>query len=136
MTHATPPIADDSREPQRRRRSLRRILVLAGSVAALSAHSALADLNRKPVDECLEGVADVRLPSSATGGSIDVQLCADCGLTRLTIESDTRFLIGKLAVTYPQLLEAAAASSMPVAICYRPQSRTVTRLKLADPQAK
>jgi hypothetical protein len=136
MSHPTPPLAGRAREPHRPRRSLRSLVVLAGGLASLAAGTALAGPRLTLVDDCLEATAGLRLPSSALGGSIDAKLCQDCTPTRLTVERDTRFLVGKTAMPYPEWLAIASAAETPLLVCFRPDTRALTRLKVADPLAK
>lgn len=116
---------------------LRRWLVAsAASMAALAGAPANAEIPMRLIDECHEATAGLRLPSTAAGGSIDAELCEGCGLTRLTFEDGTRFLLGGSDVPYPQWLTAAQASEAPFVLCFRPQTRAITRLIIDQPRLK
>ena len=105
---------------------------LAAAIAALVTAAAGAALPLKTIEECLESGTDVvRLPGVA-GGSLSASPCSGCPSVRLTFDGRTRYFIGKEAVSYVRLREAAAkGDNLRLDLFYHPKTRILTRVRLA-----
>ncbi len=134
MTQPATPNSEPARALNALRRHRHGRAALTAILAAMACGLALAEPKVIVVDECVESSADLQLRSIADAGRIDIRLCETCGFTRLTLDADTRFLIGRTAVNFPDWLAAAKAAEAPVQLCFQPQTRVVTRLKVADPR--
>ncbi len=104
------------------------LALLAG---ALLAATAAAQTPSRTIEECVEsGTGLVTLPGVA-GGSLSASECRGCTSIRLSFDGNTRYYIGKEAVTYARLREAAAKGDVRLYLFYKPTTRTLTRLRLA-----
>lgn len=101
------------------------------AAALLVATSAIAAPGLRTVEECLEtGTLAVRLPGTATG-TLSATPCVGCPGLQLRFDSRTVYLLGKERVTYAKFREAAAKGDFRLDLYYQPQSRVLTRLRLA-----
>jgi hypothetical protein len=108
----------------------RRARWFAAAIAALGAAAALAQRPLATVEECLESGTDlVTLPGTA-GGTLTASECRGCPTVRLSFGPDTRYFIGKQAVPYARLREAAGKGTLRLYVFYHPKDRTLTRLRL------
>lgn len=113
-----------------RRRALRRAGWIAAGLGALLTMAAGAQVSRT-IEECVEsGTSLVNLPGIA-GGTLTASACSGCPSVRLSFDGETQYFIGKEVVTYAKLREAAAKGDLRLDIFYKPQTRTLTRLRLA-----
>jgi hypothetical protein len=94
-------------------RGPRRAAALAAACALIAAGAAGAQVVKsKPLTAGLEsGTEFVTLPS-APRGSLNARECRDCPSLRLEFTGETRFFIGKEAVSYEQLRTAAAQGDL------------------------
>lgn len=108
---------------------------LAFALAAI-ASGALAQGPLATIEECLESGTDlVTLPGSP-GGTLTASECRGCPTLRLSFDTRTRYFIGNEAVSYARLRDAAAQGTLRLDLFYRPDNRTLTRLRLAAAVAK
>lgn len=108
----------------------RRLRWLVTALAALGAAAALAQRPLATVEECLEsGTQLVTLPAVA-GGTLMARECRGCQSVRLSFGPNTRYYIGKQAVPYARLREAAGKGDLRLYVFFRPNDRTLTRLRL------
>jgi len=108
----------------------RRTSIPAAVLGALLATAAIAQPPLKTVEECVESGTDlVALPGTASG-PILARECRGCTSVRLEFDGRTRYFIGKQQVSYAQLREAAARGDLRLYVFYRPDTRTLTRLRL------
>jgi hypothetical protein len=106
---------------------------LAAALASLAAAGALAQGPLATIEECLESGTDlVRLPATP-GGTLNASECRECPTFRLSFDARTRYYIGAEAVPYARLRQAAAQGSLRLYVFYRPNDRTLTRLRLVAP---
>lgn len=113
-----------------RAHSRRRAGAIAALLGTLLASGAMAAKPLATIEECLEtGTRLVSLPGVA-GGSLSASECRGCKSLRLTFDARTRYFIGEEPVTYARLREAAAKGSLRLYVFYRPETRTLTRLRL------
>jgi len=110
---------------------LRRARLLAAAVSALAAASALAGPRMQNIEACLESGTDLVSLPAVPGGLLTAKECSACDSQRLTFDANTRYFIGKQAVPYARLRTAAAKGSLSLDIFYRPDTRVLTRLRLA-----
>lgn len=111
----------------------RRARWLAAALASLAAAGALAQGPLATIEECLESGTDLVALPGTPGGTLNASECRGCPALRLSFDARTRYFIGKEAVSYARLREAAASGSLRLDVFYRPDNRTVTRLRLAAP---
>lgn len=110
---------------------------LAAATCALLAGPVLA---QKPM-VILEGVLEsttglVTLPGSP-GGDITARECRDCASQRLKFGDNTRYFVGKEAVSYNRFRQLAALGDGRLYVYFTPETRVLTRLRLsAEPTAK
>jgi hypothetical protein len=103
----------------------------AAVIALASATAANAALPLKTIEECHEtGTRAVSLPGVA-GGTLSASTCVGCPTLRLQFDAKTRYFIGKEQVSYTKLREAAAKGDLRLDLFYEPNSRTLSRLRLA-----
>lgn len=120
------PIPHDDRAT----RGLRRGGWLAAAIAVLSATAAAAAPPLATIEECLETGTDVVALPGVAGGTLSASQCRGCPTLRLAFDARTRYYIGRELVPYARLREAAAAGSVRLYVFYRPETRTLTRLRL------
>jgi hypothetical protein len=102
----------------------------ASLIGLLLAASATAQQPTRTVEECLETGTDlVALPASP-GGSLTASECRGCPALRLGFDTRTRYYIGNEVVPYARLREAAARGPLRLYVFYRPDNRSLTRIKL------
>lgn len=111
----------------------RRARWFTGAFVALAAAAAVsAAPQNRTIEECIEsGTELVSLPSAA-GGSLSGRQCSGCPSVRLRFDARTRFFIGKEAVSYAKLREAAARGDLRLDLFYDPKTLNLTRLRLAS----
>lgn len=115
---------------------LRRARWLAAALASLAAAGALAQGPLTTIEECVESGTDLVILPGVPGGTLTASSCRGCPTVRLAFDARTRYFIGKEAVSYDRLREAAAKGSLRLDVFYRPDNRTLTRLRLAAAVAK
>lgn len=109
---------------------------LAAALAALAAAGALAQGPLTTIEECVESGTDLVILPGTPGGTLTASACRGCPAVRLSFDARTRYFIGKEAVSYDRLREAAAKGNLRLDVFYRPQNHTLTRLRLAAAVAK
>lgn len=109
---------------------------LAAVLATLAAAGALAQGPLTTIEECVESGTDLVILPGTPGGTLTASACRGCPAVRLSFDARTRYFIGKEAVSYDQLREAAAKGALRLDVFYRPDNRTLTRLRLAAAVAK
>ena len=110
---------------------LRRVCVLAAAIGALASATALAGSRLQTVEECVEtGTEMVSLPG-VPSGMLSAKACTACQTQRLTFDQKTLYFIGAEAVSYTRLLAAASKGSIRLDVFYRPDTRVLTRVRLA-----
>lgn len=109
-----------------------RALWLVALVGALATAGAAAQLPlTTTIEDCLESGTDlVTLPGTA-GGSLSASQCRGCQSLQLKFDRRTQYYIGKELVPYAQLREAAAKGSYRLDLFYHPQTKILTRVRLA-----
>lgn len=108
----------------------RRLRWFAAALAALGAAAALAQRPLVTVEECLESGTDLVTLPAVAGGTLLASECRGCPSVRLSFGQSTRFYIGNQAVPYARLREAAGKRALRLYVFYRPNDRTLTRLRL------
>jgi hypothetical protein len=109
----------------------RRAGLLATVIGVLGASSALAGPPMQNIEACLEsGTGLVSLPG-VPGGMLTAKECKACDSQRLTFDANTRYFIGKQAVTYARLRTAAAKGDLRLDVFFRPDTHVLTRVRLA-----
>jgi hypothetical protein len=116
--------ASATRAPRRRASRLAAVL---GSIAMAAVASAEPTLGT--IEECLESGTDLVTLPGVAGGSLSASECRGCPSLRLKFDPGTRYYIGKEAVPYARLREAAAKAPVRLYVFYRPQTKTLTRLR-------
>jgi hypothetical protein len=111
---------------------LRRACMLVAAIGALASATALAGSKLETVEECVETGTDLVSLPGVPGGMLAAKACTVCETHRLTFTSNTRYFIGKEAVSYTRLLTAARKGSIRLDVFYRPDTRVLTRLRLAS----
>ena len=109
---------------------LRRAGWFAAACGILVSATALANPRLVTIEECLETGTDLVALPGVPGGTLTASGCRGCPSQRLTFDANTRYYIGKEAVTYARLREAAAKGPIGLDVFYRPATRTLTRLRL------
>jgi hypothetical protein len=103
---------------------------LASAISSLAAVVASAQSPLQTVEECIEtGTDRVTLPGVA-GGTLSASQCRDCQTLRLRFDARTRYFIDNESVPYARLREAAAKGRGNLYVFYRPDTRTLTRVRL------
>ena len=110
---------------------LRRAAVLATVIGALAASAASAGPMLGTIEECLESGTDLVSLPGVPGGMLTAKECSACDSQRLSFGTNTRYFIGKQAVPYARLRTAAAKGNLRLDIFYRPDTRVLTRVRLA-----
>ena len=111
-------------------RHLRRAGVLTTIFGALVSAAALAGPKLVTVEECLESGTDLVSLPGVPGGMLTAKECNACDSQRLTFDRNTRYFIGKEAVSYARLRTAAAKGNLRLDIFYRPDTHVLTRVRL------
>ncbi len=122
-----------TRTPNNRRSAasaLRRLWLLAAVLGAITSASAVAGPRLGTVEECLESGTDLVALPGVPGGTLSARECTTCSSMRLTFDAGTRYFIGKEAVPYALLREAAGKRNLRLYVFYRPDTRVLTRLRL------
>lgn len=114
----------------------RRARWLAAALASLAAAGALAQGPVTTIEECVESGTDLVSLPGTPGGTLTASSCRGCPTVRLAFDARTRYFIGNEAVSYARLREAAAKGALRLDVFYRPDNRTLTRLRLAAAAAK
>lgn len=109
---------------------LRRAGWLVAAAGALAAAAASAQLPLKTVEECLESGTDLVTLPGVAGGTLSASECRGCASLRLSFDARTRYYIGDELVSYARLREMAAKGTIQLYVFYRPDTRTLTRLRL------
>ncbi len=109
---------------------LRRACLLAAAIGALAAAPAIAGPRLGTIEECLESGTDLVALPGVPGGTLSAKECTACATHRLTFDQKTRYFIGKEAVPYARLLDAANKGSKRIYVFYRPDTKALTRVRL------
>lgn len=109
---------------------LRRAGVLTTVIGAFAALSAMAGPRMQNIEACLESGTDLVSLPGVPGGMLTAKECTVCDSQRLTFDRNTRYFIGKEAVTYARLRAEAAKGNLRLDIFYRPDTRVLTRMRL------
>jgi hypothetical protein len=109
---------------------LRRAGMLVAAIGVLATAVAGAQLPLKTIEECIETGTDIVTLPGVPGGSLSASSCRGCESVRLSFDARTRYFIGKEPVPYARLREAAAKGAVRLYVFYRPETRTLTRLRL------
>jgi hypothetical protein len=105
------------------------MFALAAGVLATAMASA-QQIPMRYIEECLEsGTALVTLPALAAG-SLSASECSGCETRRLQFDRNTRYFIGKEAVSYARFRESASQRPRGFFVCYHPGTRNLTRLRM------
>ena len=103
---------------------------LFAAIAALGAGFAAGAVPLQAIEECIEtGTRAVSLPSGSQG-SLSAVACAGCASLRLKFDSDTRFFVGRQAVSYTKFRQAAGKTDLRLDVYYDPKTRILTRLRI------
>lgn len=105
--------------------------VLATLIGALAASAAIAGPLLGTIEECLESGTDLVSLPGVPGGMLTAKECTACASQRLTFDANTRYFIGTEAVPYARLRAEAAKGNLRLDIFYRPDTRVLTRVRLA-----
>lgn len=108
----------------------RRAAWIAAAIGTLAMATASAQIPLKTIEECLETGTDLVTLPGAAGGTLSASGCRGCETLRLKFDARTKYYIGKELVTYARLREAAARGNLQIDVFYRPNDRTLTRLRL------
>lgn len=108
---------------------LRRTWVLA-AIGALASAAALAGPQLGTIEECLESGTDLVALPGVPGGTLSARACSTCETLRLGFDANTRYFIGKEAVSYVRLREAASKGRQNIYVFYRPDTKALTRVRL------
>ncbi|MGE0030218.1 MAG: hypothetical protein AB7T20_03775 [Steroidobacteraceae bacterium] len=103
---------------------------IAAAIGVLATAVAGAQVPLKTVEECLETGTDLVALPGAAGGTLSATQCRGCETLRLKFDARTRYYIGKELVPYARLREAAGKDTVRLYVFYRPDTRTLTRLRL------
>ena len=109
---------------------LRRAGWIAAAIGVLAAAAASAQAPLRTVEECLETGTDLVALPGAAGGTLSATGCRGCETLRLKFDQRTRYFIGKELVPYARLREAASKGTVRLYVFYRPNDKTLTRLRL------
>jgi hypothetical protein len=103
---------------------------IAAAIGVLAAAAASAQAPLRTVEECLETGTDLVALPGAAGGTLSATGCRGCETLRLKFDQRTRYFIGKELVPYARLREAASKGTVRLYVFYRPNDKTLTRLRL------
>ena len=109
---------------------LRRASWIAAAIGALAAVAASAQAPLKTIEECLETGTDLVTLPGVAGGTLAATECRGCESLRLRFDARTKYYIGEELVPYARLREAAGKDPIRLYVFYRPDTRTLTRLRL------
>lgn len=109
---------------------LRRAGWIATTIGVLVTAAAGAQAPLRTVEECLETGTDLVALPGAAGGTLSATGCRGCESLRLKFDQRTRYFIGKEQVPYARLREAASKGTVRLYVFYRPNDKTLTRLRL------
>ncbi|MFZ2508594.1 MAG: hypothetical protein WAW79_09010 [Steroidobacteraceae bacterium] len=112
-------------------RSLHRLWLLTLVLGAFASAAAIGQPRLDTIEECLESGTELVVLPGVPGGTLSARECSTCSAQRLTFDSGTRYFIGEEAVPYARLREAASKGSLQLYVFYRPDTRVLTRLRLA-----
>jgi hypothetical protein len=103
---------------------------IAAAIGVLATAAAGAQAPLRTVEECLETGTDLVTLPGAAGGTLSATGCRGCESLRLKFDQRTRYFIGKELVPYARLREAASKGTVRLYVFYRPNDKTLTRLRL------
>jgi hypothetical protein len=104
---------------------------LAAVACALLSGPVLAQKPMVILEEVLETTSGlVPLPGSPDG-SVTARECRDCPSVRLEFGNDTRYFVGKEAVSYNRFRQLAALGDGRLYVYFTPETRVLTRLRLS-----
>lgn len=103
---------------------------VAATFAALATAAAGAQAPLGTIEECLETGTDLVALPGAASGTLSATGCRGCETLRLKFDQRTRYYIGKELVPYARLREAASKGTVRLYVFYRPNDKTLTRLRL------
>lgn len=103
---------------------------IAAAIGVLVTAAAGAQAPLRTVEECLETGTDLVALPGAAGGTLAATGCRGCETLRLKFDQRTRYFIGKELVPYARLREAASKGTVRLYVFYRPNDKTLTRLRL------
>lgn len=104
---------------------------LAAAACALLAGPVLAQKPMVILEDVLETTTSlVPLPGSP-GGSVTARECRDCPSQRLEFGKETRYFVGKEAVSYNRFRQLAALGDGRLYVYFTPETRVLTRLRLS-----
>jgi hypothetical protein len=109
---------------------LRRAGWIVTAIGVLATAAAGAQAPLRTVEECLETGTDLVALPGAAGGTLSATGCRGCQTLRLKFDGRTRYFIGKELVPYARLREAAGKGALRLYVFYRPNDKTLTRLRL------
>lgn len=109
---------------------LRRACLLAAAIGALASAAAIAAPRLGTVEECLESATNLASLPAVPGGTLSAKECSTCATQRLSFNENTRYFIGKEAVSYARLREAAGKGKQNIYVFYRRDSKALTRVRL------
>jgi len=109
---------------------LRRAWLLAAAIGALATFPAIAGPQLGTIEECLETGTDLVPLPGVPGGTLSARACSTCETLRLSFDANTRYYLGKEAVPYARLRDAASKGTTTFYVFYRPETRVLTRLRL------
>ncbi len=110
---------------------LRRAGWIATAIGVLATAGAGAQGPLKTVEECLESGTDLVTLPGVAGGTLSASQCRGCETLRLKFDARTKYYVGKELVPYARLREMAALGPVQLDVFYRPDTKTLTRLRLA-----
>jgi len=113
-----------------RRGRLRRAAWLAAAVTAMATAAASAQVPLRTVEECMESGTDLVALPGVAGGTLSASECRGCQTLNLRFDAATRYFVGKEPVPYARFREMAAGNAIRLYVCYRPDTRILTRLRL------
>ncbi len=104
---------------------------IAAAIGVLATAAAAAQLPLKTVEECLETGTDLVALPGVAGGTLSATQCRGCETLRLKFDARTKYYVGTELVPYARLREVAALGTVQLDVFYRPDTKTLTRLRLA-----
>ena len=112
-------------------RHVRRAGLLATVFGALAASSVMAGPTMQNIEACLESGTDLLSLPGVPGGALTAKECTACSSVQLSFGPNTRYFIGKEAVSYNRLREAASKGDLRLDVFYRSDTHVLTRVRLA-----
>ena len=108
-----------------------RVLTLLTGLIWLGAASAAAPPDPSVIERALETTSTVTSIPTATG-AISARSCSSCPTRFLTLTSDSKFYVGRSAVTFAEFKALASGTrGYAMTILYRAADSTVTRVIIA-----